>query len=228
MNAELVLFTLVWVLLLLLAGLIIVYVLKNRDKNDAEEQLDKRDEEWSEVVKAMTLPPIVVVQHMARAHTARFVDRIARTSPVSVVEAEDGQLLRKNQVVVAPGGVGLDFSGAGDAVRARHVDSMRPTASIDATFAAAARLSGVDVAGVLLTGMGADGADGLSALFSTDALTIAQDEATCAVFGMPRAAIERGAVRRVLPLSRIATALLLWSAQGANPGAAPDRSKPDR
>jgi two-component system chemotaxis response regulator CheB len=163
-----------------------------------------------------TIPPIVIVQHMPPEYTRRFADRLNRLTSLEVSEATDGQLLRNNMVLVAAGGRHVDLEGSRDTLRVVVRDGVansHHTPSVDELFHAAARLRDVDIAGVLLTGMGADGADGMTALFRTGATTIAQDEASCAVFGMPREAILRGAAQRVLALANIPNALMLWSAR---------------
>ncbi len=168
------------------------------------------------------MPPIVIVQHMPRGYTRRFAERLNGLTPLEVAEATDGHVLRNNLVLVAPGGRHVDLVGTCDAIRVGVRDGAPTgphTPSVDELFHAAARLSDVETAGVILTGMGADGADGLCALHRAGAMTIAQDEHSCAVFGMPREAIVRGAARRVVALSGIANALLLWAARGASPHA---------
>jgi two-component system chemotaxis response regulator CheB len=160
------------------------------------------------------VPPMVLVQHMPREHTKRFADRLNRLTSLDVVEAVDGQPLRSNQVLVAPGGRHVQLEASGGVIRVAVRDAARTgphTPSVDELFHAAARLRDVDISAVILTGMGADGADGMSALRDAGAMTIAQDEASCAVFGMPREAIKRGAAQFVLPLAEIAKALRRWS-----------------
>jgi two-component system chemotaxis response regulator CheB len=168
------------------------------------------------------VPPIVIVQHMPREYTRRFAERLNGLTTLEVVEATDGQPLRNNLVLVAPGGRHVDLEGTRDVLRVGVRDGAATgphTPSVDELFHAAARLRDVEIAGVILTGMGADGADGMGALHRVGAMTIAQDEASCAVFGMPREAILRGAARRVVALSGIANALLLWAARGSLPRA---------
>lgn len=163
------------------------------------------------------IPPIVIVQHMPREYTRRFAERLNGLTSLEVKEATDGQALHNNLVLVAPGGRHVDLEGSRDTIRVavREGAPTGPhTPSVDELFHAAARLRDVELAGVILTGMGADGADGMTALFRAGAMTIAQDEASCAVFGMPREAILRGAAKRVLSLPTIANALMLWSTRG--------------
>lgn len=176
------------------------------------------------VLRGLTgdIPPIVIVQHMPREYTRRFAERLNGLTALDVREATDGEALHNNLVLVAPGGRHVDLEGSRDSIRVgvREGAATGPhTPSVDELFHAAARLRDVDLAGVILTGMGADGADGMTALFRVGAMTIAQDEASCAVFGMPREAILRGAAKRVLSLPTIANALMLWSTRGAAPRA---------
>jgi two-component system chemotaxis response regulator CheB len=158
-------------------------------------------------------PPTMIVQHV----DARFAPAIARTlnaaSPAQVVLAEADMPLRRGTVYLAPGGerhmlVAGQAKPDGTGLHAKlrpgdPVSGHRP--SVDALFASAATVVGAEAVGILLTGMGADGAKGLLALSRAGALTIAQDEASCTVFGMPRVAISLGAARVVAPITRIAT-----------------------
>ena len=152
-------------------------------------------------------PPTMIVQHV----DARFTAAIARTldaaCPASVVVAEADVPLRRGMVYLAPGGE-RHMTVAGSLppqIRLRAGDPItghRP--SVDALFNSAAATVGRDTVGILLTGMGADGSQGLLALSRAGGLTIAQDEASCTIFGMPRAAIALGAAKLVAPLHTIA------------------------
>ena len=107
------------------------------------------------------------------------------------------------------------FAGWAPAIGCELVDGppvCRHRPSVDVLFRSTAQAAGPQAAGVLLTGMGDDGAQGMLEIYEPGGLTIAQDEPTCVVFGMPREAIRRGGVRQVLPLDRIAASLLAWSA----------------
>ncbi len=157
------------------------------------------------------MPPIVVVQHMPAGFTAPFAAALDAVARVRVREAADGDALLPGTALVAPGGrhmrvvrrgAGWAVSLGGDAPVRHH----RP--SVDVLFASVARAFGAAAVGVLLTGMGDDGAEGLLEMHRAGAHTVAQDEGTSAVFGMPREAIARGAVRRVLPLPLIPGAIL--------------------
>ena len=152
-------------------------------------------------------PPTMIVQHV----DARFTASIARTldaiSPASVVVGEADMPLRRGMVYLAPGG-DCHMTVAGTKhlkVRLRPGEPIaghRP--SVDALFNSAAATVGRDTVGILLTGMGADGSQGLLALSRAGALTIAQNEASCTIFGMPRVAISLGAAKVVAPLDTIA------------------------
>jgi two-component system chemotaxis response regulator CheB len=151
--------------------------------------------------------PIAVVQHIADGFTGGLASWLASESRLPVCEARDGDALRPGRVLVAPSGRHLLV---GDGVvrlsDAPPVDTFKP--SVTPLFLSAARRYGARVCGVLLTGMGRDGADGLKAIRDAGGPTLAQDEATSAVFGMPRAAIELGAVDRVLPLEEVSRVLV--------------------
>lgn len=152
-------------------------------------------------------PPTLIVQHV----DARFAPAIARTlnlvSPATVTLAEPDILLKQGHIYLAPGDDRHLMVGGTNHLYAKLrvgdlISGHRP--SVDALFASVAQRLGPDAIGILLTGMGADGAKGLLAMNQAGALTIAQDEATCTVFGMPRVAISLGAARVIAPLGRIA------------------------
>jgi len=158
-----------------------------------------------------TAPAIAVVQHMPEGFTRSFAERLNRLCSVEVKEAEDQDALTPGRVLIAPGNHHLLLRLSGRLFRVEVkagplVSGHRP--SVDLLFRSAARQAGPDAVGVLLTGMGKDGAKGLLEMRSAGAPTIAQDEATCVVFGMPREAIALGAVDRTLPLGRVAGAIL--------------------
>ncbi len=151
--------------------------------------------------------PIAVVQHIADGFTEGLASWLATESRLDVREARDGDPLRPGRVVLAPTGRHLLVTeGTAHLSDAPPVDTFKP--SVTPLFVSAARAYGPRACGVILTGMGRDGADGLRAIKDAGGPTLAQDEATSAVFGMPRAAIELGAVDRVLALEDIARALL--------------------
>lgn len=151
--------------------------------------------------------PIAVVQHISAGFTEGLARWLRSETRLEVVEATEGARLEVGRVLIAPGDRHLEISrGRAHLQGGAAVDGFRP--SVSTLFHSAAASYGSRACGVLLTGMGKDGADGLLALRKAGALTIAQDEASCAVFGMPRAAIGLGAVEQVLPLGRIAAALV--------------------
>ena len=162
-----------------------------------------------------TLPPdspgIVIVQHMPEKFTASFAKRLDSLCAVSVKEAEDGDTVLRGRVLIAPGNKHtlLERSGARYYVSVKDgplVSRHRP--SVDVLFRSAARSAGSNAVGVIMTGMGDDGARGMDEMKQAGAFTIAQDEATSIVFGMPKEAIARGCVDRVAPLQQIAAEIL--------------------
>jgi two-component system chemotaxis response regulator CheB len=159
-------------------------------------------------------PGIVIVQHMPPGFTRAFAERLDQITALEVVEAEQGVDVRAGRVIVAQGGVHLVIQRAASAYRVelRHgplVNRHRP--SVDVLFRSAANSAGDACLGILLTGMGDDGARGLKDLRDVGADTLAQDEESCVVFGMPKVAIDLGAARRVLPLHGVAGAIRHFS-----------------
>jgi two-component system chemotaxis response regulator CheB len=157
-------------------------------------------------------PPLLIVQHMLSEFTREFAARLDADSAMNVREAQDGESIRPGCALIAPGGFHLRLTrsprgtlcvGLGDDA---PVARLRP--SVDVLFQSCARVAGASALGVVLTGMGQDGAAGLLELRNVGAATIAQDAASSAVFGMPRAAISCGAAERILPLSEIAVAIM--------------------
>jgi len=149
---------------------------------------------------------VLVVQHIAEGFTEGLANWLDQESKLTVRTARDGEVLQPGQVLLAPTGRHLVVTrGQARLSDAPAVDSFKP--SVTPLFLSAAEAYGARVCGVILTGMGRDGADGLQAVKRAGGHTIAQDEASSAVFGMPRAAIETGAVDRVLPLEEIPRAL---------------------
>jgi two-component system chemotaxis response regulator CheB len=159
-------------------------------------------------------PGIVIVQHMPEHFTKAFAARLDTTCNISVKEAENGDSVIRGRALIAPGNnhLLLKRSGARYYVEVKDgplVSRHRP--SVDVLFRSAARYAGKNAVGVIMTGMGDDGAKGMLEMKEAGAATIAQDETTCVVFGMPMKAIELGAVDKVLPLGRIPGAVLLES-----------------
>jgi two-component system chemotaxis response regulator CheB len=160
-------------------------------------------------------PGVVVVQHMPEKFTRSFAERCDQFCTIRVKEAEDGDRVLAGHVLIAPGNyhVAMRRNGAQYFVHVHTgppVNGHRP--SVDVLFESVAACTGGNAVGVIMTGMGADGARGLQAMRQAGARTIAQDEATCVVFGMPKEAIALGAAEVVLPLGRIAAAALEMAA----------------
>ncbi len=156
-------------------------------------------------------PGIVMVQHMPEVFTAAFARRLDSLCQIEVKEAEDGDTISPGRALLAPGnrhmsvrsGRGRNFVELADGpLVSRH----RP--SVDVLFRSVAQAVGPDALGIILTGMGNDGAQGLLQMKNAGAETIAQDEATCVVFGMPKEALSCGAVDLVLPLSKVPARIL--------------------
>lgn len=151
-------------------------------------------------------PGIVIVQHMPENFTKAFAKRLDGLCKISVKEAEDGDTVIRGRALIAPGNYHmlLKRSGARYFVEIKEgplVSRHRP--SVDVLFRSAARYAGKNAVGVIMTGMGDDGAKGMLELKEAGAYTIAQDEKTCVVFGMPNEAIKLGGVSKVLPLNAI-------------------------
>jgi two-component system, chemotaxis family, protein-glutamate methylesterase/glutaminase len=156
-------------------------------------------------------PAIVISQHIPAAFSKPFAERINRCSAMSVCEAQDGQYILPGHVYIAPGDHHLLVERDGTRYRCRlndgpHVNRHRP--SVDVMFRSVAQNVGLNATGVILTGMGDDGARGLREMLDAGARTIAQDEASSVVWGMPGAAVKLGAAEYVLPLHKVAAQIL--------------------
>jgi two-component system chemotaxis response regulator CheB len=156
-------------------------------------------------------PAIVVTQHMPEHFTASFAARLDRNCAVTVSEAADGVRVLPGHVYIAPGNRHLELARSGANYVCRLTDEPpvsghRP--SVDVLFHSVARAAGANAVGVILTGMGKDGAAGLREMRAAGARTLGQDEATCVVYGMPKAAMMAGGVEVELPLERIAGEML--------------------
>jgi two-component system chemotaxis response regulator CheB len=157
-------------------------------------------------------PPTVIAQHMPELFTAGFAGRLDRQCAPRVVEARDGDRLAPGHVHLAPGGSHLEVVGGGSRpwrcrlTNSDRVNGHRP--SVDVLFESVARACGKEAIGVILTGMGNDGAQGLLAMRQAGAATIGQDEASCTVYGMPQSAYRIRAVEAQLPLDEIADSVL--------------------
>jgi two-component system, chemotaxis family, protein-glutamate methylesterase/glutaminase len=156
-------------------------------------------------------PPTLITQHMPERFTAAFANRLNRECPMTVCEAADKQRIQPGCVYIAPGSHHLELNRDGLAYVCRlhdgpPVSGHRP--SVDVLFRSGARVAGAKAIGVILTGMGKDGAEGLLELRKAGACTLGQDEATSLIYGMPRVAFERGAVERQFPLIEMAGAIV--------------------
>ncbi|MCF8082670.1 MAG: chemotaxis response regulator protein-glutamate methylesterase [Deltaproteobacteria bacterium] len=163
----------------------------------------------------MGLPPnspgVVVVQHMPAQFTTSFAERLDSLCSLSVREASDGDSVTNGTALIAPGNFHLLLKRSGARYYARVkkgplIHHQRP--SVDILFNSVAEYAGANAVGIILTGMGADGAEGMLKMKKGGAMTIAQDESTCVVFGMPKEAIKLGAVDRVVGLNHIAQTAL--------------------
>jgi two-component system chemotaxis response regulator CheB len=164
---------------------------------------------------------VLIVQHMPDEFTGRFADRLDGASDYEVREAQDGSRIGGGDVVVAPGGKHLEVAGAARGrLRLRLTEDppehgVRPAA--DVTMHSVAETVDGPLVGVVLTGMGSDGAAGAAAIADAGGRVLAQDEASSAVFGMPKRAIERGCVEEVLPAEEIAGGILDATELEVNP-----------
>ena len=152
------------------------------------------------------MPGIVIVQHMPPGFTKHFSDNLNEICEMDVQEAKTGDRVMPGRVLIAPGGKHMTVRRSGgiylvDCQEGENVNGHCP--SVDVLFHSVARYVAGNAVGVILTGMGGDGAEGLLAMRQAGARTIAQDEATCVVFGMPKVAIDRGGVEKIGPLDSI-------------------------
>jgi two-component system chemotaxis response regulator CheB len=155
-------------------------------------------------------PGIVITQHIPAGFSRTFAERLNKFCPMRVAEAADGDLVQPGLALIAPGNYHMMLRKTATGYRVSVKDGptvcyQRP--SVDVLFTSVAETAGPHAVGVILTGMGSDGAQGLYKMKSAGASTIAQDEATCVVFGMPREAISLGAAGRVVPLPLVSAAI---------------------
>ncbi len=168
-------------------------------------------------------PGIVIVQHMPEKFTNAFARRLDSLCAIEVKEAEDGDVVQAGRALIAPGNQHLVLHRTGSRytvsiVDGPHVSRHRP--SVDVMFRSASQVAGRNAMGVILTGMGDDGARGLLEMRQAGSHTIAQDEETSVVFGMPKEAIQRGAAVKVVPLGRVAAEIDLYARNIPRTGAA--------
>ena len=157
---------------------------------------------------------IVIVQHMPAVFTAMFAERLHNISQIEVREARSGDRVAPGLALIAPGGKHMLVKRQGSHYVVEVIDGPlvnRHRPSVDVLFRSVARYAGANALGIIMTGMGDDGARGLKEMRDAGARTIAQDEASCVVFGMPNEAIKLGAVDLTLPLDEIAPAITSYS-----------------
>jgi two-component system chemotaxis response regulator CheB len=177
-----------------------------------------------EVLEALPAdtPGIVIVQHMPEKFTNAFARRLDTLCQTSIKEAETGDQVVQGRVLIAPGNQHMALRRTGsrytvEIVDGPHVSRHRP--SVDVLFRSVAQAAGGNAMGVILTGMGDDGARSLLEMRQAGAYTVAQDEESCIVFGMPKEAIDRGGVMKVLPLNRIAAEITAYARTAREPHA---------
>ncbi|WP_417789119.1 protein-glutamate methylesterase/protein-glutamine glutaminase [Terasakiella pusilla] len=157
------------------------------------------------------MPPILIVQHMPKQFTANFARRLDQLCQVAVVEAQDGMTVERGHVYIAPGDAHLTLEKAADGYHCCVADSGKVCGhmpSVDVLFASVVKLAADKTVAVMLSGMGKDGAEAMFQLKSNGAYTIGQDEKSCVVYGMPKAAFEKGAIDLQLDLKDIAGELV--------------------
>jgi two-component system, chemotaxis family, protein-glutamate methylesterase/glutaminase len=157
------------------------------------------------------MPAVLITQHMPPGFTTSYAKRLDSLCQIRVKEASDGERVLPGHGYLAPGGLHLSVERSGANYIARVRDGApvnRHKPSVEVLFESAARVVGPNAVGLMLTGMGGDGAQAMRAMRDAGSWNVCQDEASCVVFGMPREAIARGAAHEVLPLSRIGAAVL--------------------
>ena len=156
-------------------------------------------------------PPIAVVQHMPEGFTQDFARRLGELCQIEVREAQDGDKMVKGLALIAPGNKHIILRRTNESYWVELSDGelvCRQRPSADVLFRSAARYAGPNAIGVIMTGMGDDGARGMLEMHERGAWTIAQNEETCAVYGMPKQAVALGAVDKILPLDQIALGVM--------------------
>ncbi len=164
------------------------------------------------------IPPVLIVQHMPAQFTEMFAQRLNRTCSVAVKEAEQGDPIRPDQILIAPGGRHMVVAGQLDQPSVSLTDGPlvsghRP--SVDMLFQSAARLFGAATVGFIMTGMGRDGVEGCKRILAAGGTTFGQDEATSVVYGMNKAAMIEGAVRTQFPLEALPSLIEKWHERDA-------------
>jgi two-component system chemotaxis response regulator CheB len=158
-------------------------------------------------------PGIVIVQHMPEKFTGAFADRLNSISRIEVREAKNGNRVVPGTALIAPGGRHMLLKRSGAQYHVEVIDGPlvnRHRPSVDVLFRSVAKFAGKNALGIIMTGMGDDGARGLKEMLDVGAKTIAQDQDSCVVFGMPKEAIKLGAAEIVLPLREISGSIVKW------------------
>lgn len=156
-------------------------------------------------------PGIVIVQHMPEKFTASFAERLNTLSQIEVREAKNNDRVIPGLALIAPGGKHMLIKRSGAYYHVEVIDGPlvnRHRPSVDVLFRSVAKFAGRNATGIIMTGMGDDGARGLKEMLDAGGLTVAQDEATCVVYGMPKEAVKLGAAKRVLPLHEMHLAIM--------------------
>jgi len=162
-------------------------------------------------------PGIVIVQHMPEKFTAAFAQRLNGVCALEVLEAKQGDRVIPGRALIAPGGRHMTLKRSGAQYQVEVIDGPpvnRHRPSVDVLFRSVARHAGRNALGIIMTGMGDDGARGLKEMREAGAYTLAQDEASCVVYGMPKEAVKLGGVERSLPLPLIALEVTRYTAGG--------------
>jgi len=169
------------------------------------------------------VPGIVIVQHMPEKFTAAFAERLNGLSAIEVREAKNGDRVIPGRALIAPGGRHMTLKRSGAQYHVEVIDGPpinRHKPSVDVLFRSVARSAGRNALGIIMTGMGDDGARGLKEMRDAGAMTLGQDEASCVVYGMPKEAVKLGAVERSLSLTQMAGAIVEHGKQAATATAA--------
>jgi two-component system chemotaxis response regulator CheB len=166
----------------------------------------------------LSAPGIIAVQHIPENFSDAFAHRLNKLCAIEVKEAQTGDVVRMGRALIAPGGKHMILQIVGGSYQVALLDAPPPVCrhkpSVDVLFRSVARFAGSNALGIIMTGMGDDGAEGLKEMHEAKAQTIAQDEKSCVVFGMPKEAIKRGAVDKVLSLTEIPQAILAYGRTG--------------